>query len=333
MSPPLDVAVIVPCIAVDPLLERCVATCHELYPDVEVVALLDDATGSERIAPFATVVEVGPISLGAKRNVGVARTSTAHVAFLDSDAHPEPGWLEAALTHLDADGGATLAAVGGPNVSPEDAPLDQLCVGRAHLSPLVTGWWTYRKQRAAAARDVPHLPTCNLVFRREDYLAAGGMDEGLFTAEDTDLCRRVTTTGRRIRFEPDVVVVHKDRGLRAFAVQRYVFGIAMVPLTTRAAVPDRAYTAVAAAPVIAVLGLASAPLALLAPRWGRWWRRAVTAYGLVVAAEAVRVSRRPAEVPGTAAAIAVGNLAPGVGVIVGTLGGETDLRGIYRNDG
>lgn len=328
----LDATIVVPSIAADPLLVRCVDTCRRLYPDVEILALIDNARDAEVIDDLATVVITGPATIGEKRNRGVQLSSTRYVAFIDSDAYPEAGWLERAIAHLDADHQLRLGAVGGPNISPNDAPLGQRCVGRAHLSPLVCGWWTYRKRLSAAPRDVTHLPSCNLVVRRAEYEAVGGMDEQLFTAEDTDFCSRVRRIGKVVRFEPDVVVVHKDRNLRDFLTQRYTFGVAMVPLVASGEHPSRGYSAVSLMPVAALAHFAAGPALLRSAKVRRWWLAATASYGLIVGWEACRTSRTPQEIPGTALALVIGNLAPGVGLVARSLGCSTDLSGIYRND-
>lgn len=327
-----DATIVVPSIASDPLLVHCVSTCRRLYPGVEIIALIDEGGGADAIEDLATVVVTGPMTIGAKRNRGVELSSTDYVAFIDSDAYPEPGWLERATDHLDADQDLRLGAVGGPNVSPSEAPLGQRCVGQAHLSPLVCAWWTYRKQRWAAARDVTHLPTCNLVVRRADYKAVGGMDEQLFTAEDTDFCRRLTTLGRQTRFEPDVIVVHKDRNLRDFMTQRYTFGVAMVPLLASGNRPSRTYTAASLLPVAALAHFGAGPMVLRSSRLRRWWLAVTASYGLIVGFEACRTSSKFGEAPGTALALVIGNLGPGVGLLVRSLGGSSDLSGVYRND-
>lgn len=331
-EPTLDATIIIPSIAADPLLVRCITTCRRLYPELDIIALIDEADGAEAIGNLATVIITGQATIGAKRNHGVELSSTGYVAFIDSDAYPEEGWLDRAIGHLDVDQNLRLGAVGGPNVSPSDAPFGERCVGRAHLSPLVSGWWTYRKRPSAPARDVTHLPTCNLVVRRADYEAVDGMDEQLFTAEDTDFCRRLTLRGRKIRFEPDVTVVHKDRNLHDFVKQRYTFGVAMVPLVASGNRPSPTYTAVSLLPVAALVHFAAGPVLLRSPSLRRWWLATTAAYASVVGWEACRTSRTPQEIPGTVLALVIGNLGPGLGLIVRFFGGSTDLSGIYRND-
>lgn len=328
----MSVAIVVPAIAVDPLTERCVVECARLYPGVEIIVVVDDAERRAAIEPHARVIETGPITIGAKRNRAAALTSADHLAFIDSDAYPAPGWIEHATELLDADPAVT--AVGGPNVSPPDQPAQQRWVGRAHDSLLVAGWWRFRRDPTAHARDVDALPSCNLVVRRRDYLTLDGMNEDLFTAEDTDFCRRLVAAGGRIRFSPAVLVFHKDRDLRGFAVQRFTFGVAMIPLLRHGRAPNAAYTAasaalagfaafVAAGPVVAVVG---------PPRWRRCWAVVLAAYVGAIGFEAIRLADRRSDTPGTALALVIGNLGPGYGALLEALGLVGDLRGVYRND-
>lgn len=331
MTPGPDHAVvIIPAIEVDDLLVRCVEACRRTAPDVPVVVVVDDDAAAHRLDRLARVMASSNPSIGAKRNLAARSTTSRHLAFIDSDAFPASGWIEHATAILDAE--PALGAVGGPNVSPPDQTAWEDAVGRAHLSFLVAGWWRYRKMPGARARDVTALPSCNLVVRRSDFEDIGGMNEDLFTAEDTDFCTRLTRRGRRIRFSPDVVVFHKDRGIKGFAIQRYTFGVAMIPLIRRAAMPDPAYVSASVALAAFVLLLASWPIALVSRRWRQIWTATVTGYGLVVLIEALRLSRPSGSVRRTICALLVGNLAPGVGVLTRALRLSPELRGIYRND-
>lgn len=326
----MSATIIIPSIHIDPLLVRCVTRCRELYPDTEILALVDDGRGQEQIVDTATVVVTGPISIAEKRNKGAASSNADHLAFIDSDAYPAPGWLEAAEAILAAD--PALGAVGGPNVSPPEESRSERHVGLAHHSFLVAGWWAYRRDPHAHEREVTALPSCNLIVRRSEYLALGGMNEQLFTAEDTDFCKRFVASGRRIWFSPDVLVFHKNRALRGYIIQRFTFGVAMAPLLRKGTAPDLPYTVVSYAIAGFTLFVVSAPLALVVPWWGRLWLGVMGAYLAVVFVEAIRASRRPRDWPGTMVALALGNLLPGAGFILKAVHAVPDLRGVYRND-
>jgi N-acetylglucosaminyl-diphospho-decaprenol L-rhamnosyltransferase len=49
-----------------------------------------------------------------------------------------------------------------------------------------------------------------MLVRREALERLGGWDEGFFMyCEDTDLCRRLWSSGLAVRFEPEAVVAHE----------------------------------------------------------------------------------------------------------------------------
>lgn len=324
------VTVVVPSINVNDLLVRCLSECSRLFPGVGLLAVVDDPEGAERLDGIADVIGSADPCIAAKRNLGVAATTGRYVAFIDSDAWPAPGWLPNAIRLLDSD--PELGAVGGPNMSPPEEVGWERAVGLAHRSILVDGWWRFRKDPDARARDVSALPTCNLVVRRSTFEALGGMNEALFTAEDTEFCARLVRSGWRIRFSPDVAVFHKDRDLGSFAIQRYTFGVAVVPLVRRGQPPDTRYLLVSAVLVVFVVFLLSAPIGLVSGRWARLWRRAVACYVSVLAAESVRLSGGPAEVPRVFATLAIGNIGPGLGALMRALRLSPELQGRYRND-
>lgn len=85
-----------------------------------------------------------------------------------------------------------------------------------------------------AACDVDWVSGCAFAVRRADLDAVGGFDPGFqLFVEDVDLCARLRARGRRIRFVPSAVVVHRvgastsrhplrSRLLHARALDRYL---------------------------------------------------------------------------------------------------------------
>jgi GT2 family glycosyltransferase len=72
-----------------------------------------------------------------------------------------------------------------------------------------------------------------MLFRSEDFRAAGGFDERFFLYyEDVDICRRLLSRGRRCVFQPDASVIHHARrasrrdlrlmGIHAASAARYL---------------------------------------------------------------------------------------------------------------
>ena len=322
---PIPASVIIPCVRIEPLVIKCVRECRRCGPDVDIIVVSDDPDVDGQLDGQARVIVSGSQTIGAKRNIGANESAQDYLAFIDSDAFPETDWLRNAASHLAGDD--TLGAVGGPNVSPPDEPLQELYAGNALRSVLVSAKGYYRKT-VLPARYVVDLPSCNLIVRREEYLSTGGMNEALFTGEDIDFCTRLVGRGRRILYTPDVLVYHKNRAFRGFVKQRLTYGASVPRLIRRHSELRLAYVV---APAIFILFLASIVLAVWMPDWAWIYGAVLVVYGITVLFEAVRVSHRTVEVPGTILALLIGNLVPGIGTILQYLRLLPDLRGIYKN--
>src|SRR5207244_3033426 len=136
------------------------------------------------------------------------------VAYLDDDARPDPDWL----AYLAAGFAATNhAAIGGPNVPPPgDGPVAS-CVATAPGGPVHV---------LISDTEAEHLPGCNMAFRREALVAAGGFDPTFRAAgDDVDLCWRLREQGETLGFHPAALVWHRRRGsVRAFWRQQRGYG-------------------------------------------------------------------------------------------------------------
>ncbi|MGH3743880.1 MAG: glycosyltransferase family 2 protein [Mycobacteriales bacterium] len=125
-------------------------------------------------------------TLGAARNTAVRTARSELVAFTDSDCRPRAGWLAAATAAM-TDG---IGVVQGRTV-PETTPT----------------------VRWSATQDIG-APTglfeaCNVVYRREALLAAGGFAEAVgFFGEDTAAGWAVQRAGWRDAWAPQAVVEH-----------------------------------------------------------------------------------------------------------------------------
>ena len=319
--------IIIPCRQIDLLTRRCVDRCIRACPGAAITVLPDEAPGDGQTPAGVTVLPSGPVNPSAKRNLGARAAATEYIALIDNDAYPAAGWLAAAVSVLRSE--PDLGAVGGPNVSPPDQPLARRIVGNACRSFLVAGPCAYRKIAGAAARDCDHLSSCNLVMRREEYLAVGGMDETVFIGDDTFLSARLRDHGRRLRFATGVLVYHQDRSLRGFVAQRIARGVDLLRVT---AATRRKELFLHFLPAALLVFLLAGWVLLFYPGL-RWIYVAVPgAYAAACLIESIRHSARAAEWPGTLLAIVVGNLGPGVGILLRAIHMAPDLRRIYRND-
>ena len=155
---PGQFAIIIPVKAYNAYCAESLEACTRLYPGQEVCFSPDEAMQP----PFAgvTVLPSGPVGPGAKRDLCAERSQAEFLAFLDDDAYPEPGWLEAAL---EAFQDPAVGAVGGPAVTPGDDPVSYWASGLVYESRLVGGPYAFR-YRPLPARDCKRYSVIRVRF-------------------------------------------------------------------------------------------------------------------------------------------------------------------------
>jgi glycosyltransferase involved in cell wall biosynthesis len=172
------------------LMQRCLEAILAEDPD-EVVVVDNGSTDGTwewlRSVPdprLEVVQDHG--SLGRIRNLAAELATSDVVAYTDSDCRPHPGWLAAGLAALE-DG---VGVVQGRTV-PE------------HSSDVP---WSVTQD---IAEPTGLYEACNVFYRRDALLGAGGFGEGLgFFGEDTVAGWAVERAGWRAAWAPDAVVEH-----------------------------------------------------------------------------------------------------------------------------
>jgi GT2 family glycosyltransferase len=199
-------------------LEQCLRSLAELdYPDYETIVVDDGSTDDTRsiVARFPSVrrVHQGHLGLSAARNAGLHASTGAIVAYTDDDCFVDPQWL----THLVYQFERTdAAAVGGPNLSPDDGWLPA-CVAASPGQPMHV---------LESDQVAEHIPGCNMAFRRDALAAINGFDIQFRKAgDDVDVCWRLQQAGYWISFAPGAFVWHHRRqGPRAYLRQQAGYG-------------------------------------------------------------------------------------------------------------
>lgn len=201
------VSVIVPVRDRRELLRRCLGCLEaQTFAEHEVLVVDDGSVdGSAEVAIEAAgrgqpvrLLRSGGAGAVAARALAVREARAPVLAFTDSDCEPAPDWLERGLAHIA--GGADLVQ-GRTEPTRPTGVLER------------TVWTT---------RDDGLHPTCNVLYRRSAFEAAGGFDvaegerlgfrpgrwlRGLGFGEDTLAAWRVRRAGTAV-FAPDVLVRH-----------------------------------------------------------------------------------------------------------------------------
>ncbi|PWT81069.1 MAG: glycosyltransferase family 2 protein [Blastocatellia bacterium] len=207
-------------------LERCLHSLVDTPAKVSHEIIVVDNSSSDGSANAARhwtgvrVIETGT-NLGFARanNIGIRASTGEALLLLNSDTVVPPDALDRLVGELKRD--SSVGVVGPRLVDANGRP--ELSFG-SMIGPftelrqkiLVRGQergWGFATEWIAQATQRTQFPdwvsgACLLV-RRADAEAAGLLDERFFMyAEDVDFCAAIRAHHRRIRFTPDVTVVH-----------------------------------------------------------------------------------------------------------------------------
>ena len=191
------VSIVIACPKKSWMLEECLkAIDRQTYRNFETIVLPDEVTGKVRPAE--------------KRNLGIKEARGEIVAFIDDDAYPDAHWLEYAVKYFSE---PDVGALGGPAVTPpNDGGMARLG-GRVYENIFVSGNYRYRYKAGGVRKDVDDYPSCNLLVRKDLLERIGGYRTDFWPGEDTLLCKDIIDAGKRIVYDPWVVVYHHRRPL------------------------------------------------------------------------------------------------------------------------
>ena len=220
-----ETTIIIPALINSPILNKTLEHCLNLKTHPNIIVITDDKQNhiykhKENI--LYMVVEPG-MTMSKKRNLAVEKCNSKYIAFFDSDSFPATeDWIINAIECLKKD--EKIYAIGGPDTSPADQEKSQKNVGLLKKSFLISGFRNHRKN-ILNEMYVPELSSCNLFMERSKYIELKGMDENLYTGEDTDLYNRIIAAGYKLYYSPKVHAYHYDRFFRSFLIERYDRGM------------------------------------------------------------------------------------------------------------
>lgn len=188
------------------------------YPNWELIVVSDgsnDATEAMAREHGAKVIAMSRNEgLSTARNLGYEAARGEIVAYLDDDARPDPDWLRFLALSFER---KTFAAVGGPNLSPQDDGATARCVAAAPGGPIHV---------LVEDEVAEHIPGCNMAFRKSCLEEVAGFDPRFRIAgDDVDICWRLQDANHTIGFNPVAIVWHHRRAsVRAYIKQQYEYG-------------------------------------------------------------------------------------------------------------
>ena len=228
LSPVLDpeVTVIVPTYNSAATIRECLDSIFSQIGEAKTEVIVVDGRSQDGTVDIArnypARILFGGKPPGEKRNIGARNAHGEILAFIDSDCRADPRWLSRIVSCLEER--PDIAGVGGPNLTPPDDPFPARIFGLLMASFLgsagVRNTVVYRK-----GRYIEHNPPCDAAYRRDIFLRVGGFDESMLVGEDVVLDARINAVGRRLWYDPEMIVWHRRRRtLRAFLTQMVRYG-------------------------------------------------------------------------------------------------------------
>lgn len=155
------------------------------------------------------IIESGEVGPAEKRDLAFKYATGDIFAFTDDDAYPRADWLKNAVAGLDDE---SVGAIGGPAVTAMNDDIFRIGSGKVYESFLCSGGYTYR-YIPGAWREDDDIPSVNLIVKREVFEEVKGYDSTFYPGEDTKLCMDIVNTGKKLIYNPEVLVYHHRRSL------------------------------------------------------------------------------------------------------------------------
>jgi succinoglycan biosynthesis protein ExoA len=157
-----------------------------------------------------------------QRNTAAAAAKGEILYFLDDDSMTSPEFLTGAVAHF---GGRSVAAVGGPSLTPASDPPLRQAFALALSSRFGSGNVRNRYRKTGGVRETAdnELILCNLSIRSDVFRSFGGFDERLYPNEENELMVRIRKNGLKLMCDPNLAVFRSQRKTFS-AFVRQIFG-------------------------------------------------------------------------------------------------------------
>jgi len=214
--------VIIPSKVVDDNLLNCEKKIRQFYKKIKVLLMIDGESNNFNLSNCTEIIPTGLVNVAEKRNIGFRQCNTEFIVFIDSDAYPEHPWLDEIEKVFRKN--PSVGACGGSNLSPDEKEEGKRLICSIKKSIVVSQNAQLIKNKQTKSRLINFLPTCNLVIKRSTLQHMDPIDKRLSAHDDISLNENIKKNGHKIYYEASSYVYHKDRNIRSFLNQRFVYG-------------------------------------------------------------------------------------------------------------
>ena len=190
----------------------------QIYKNFEIIIVSE--TREKEKFPNTRIIKVAQVSPAEKRNIGTKNAKGEILAFIDDDAYPEKDWLKNANEDFK---NRDIVAVGGPGIVPKNATFFQRVSSKVYEFSAGKTGIRYGKGKR---KEIDDWPTCNFFVKKSYFKRVRGFDSKYWGGEDTQLCYSLLKTGKKIIYDPKIVVYHHPRKtLKQHLKQTFFWGM------------------------------------------------------------------------------------------------------------
>jgi GT2 family glycosyltransferase len=216
------------------LVTHCVRSivADSTYRNYEIVVVADATTPATTIAELEALAGERlrivpydrPFSFSAKINAGAVRSNGEHLLLLNDDIEVStPDWIERMVMYSAM---PEVGAVGG-RLLLEDGRIQHAGIGfqgglPGHPYYGYPGDVAGYANAVKIARDLLAVTGACLMTRRELFEAAGGLSSAFpVNYNDVDYCLKMRVAGKRVVYDPDLVMCHFESSSRSSDVEEW----------------------------------------------------------------------------------------------------------------
>lgn len=218
------------------LVVNCVRSIVErsTYDNYEIVCVVDDSVEPAVVDELRAIAGdrlrlvrfTGPFDFSAKVNLGAVHSEGEHLLLLNDDIEvTTPEWIERMVMYSERE---EIGAVGG-RLLWGDGRLQHVGLNFEnglpdHLYRGFAGDFTGYMNAVLIARNCLAVTGACLMTRRDVFDELGGLaTEFPVNFNDVDYCLKVHASGRRIVYDPDLLLYHFESSSRSAKVEEWEF--------------------------------------------------------------------------------------------------------------
>jgi glycosyltransferase involved in cell wall biosynthesis len=216
------ISVVIPSYNSENTIGLCIdSLIHQSYQgEYEVIVVDSSSDNTPRVVsgayPQVKLIHIdNRTDPGTARNIGIGEAKGEIIAFTDSDCIPLDGWLESiAAVHMSQ---PQYKIIGGVirngNESDDSVGLAGYLAEFREFLP------------GQSKREVVHIPTCNISFKRQVFKDYGPFQGEYYPQEDLVYNYSLVEKGEKILLDPTIEVFHNHRSrLREFLMHQWKIG-------------------------------------------------------------------------------------------------------------